>query len=299
MIGFICPKPETPSGGVWFIHRIVKLLNDAGVPARVIQTEPFVVWWDANPIPDEYISTLRDAAPCTTIVVPEVAWPLMNFENSRKICFVQNRMWLPQELETYRGRLEVIVPSRYLANYMVREWGAKVLGKITPFLDEDVWRPTPKTKDRVLVVARRNPYHEAVAYALSEQGYLVDYVTTPQSQRDLAEHLCYAEYYVHLTHPEGFPMACLEAMRMGTLVVGTTGGGGNEFMFHDETAWVVQDPDNGHYGNPQEFVHRVVEGMAVLRADHEKRSRVWQSAYNWSLRYNAERTTHELLKVFA
>jgi len=298
---WICPRPETPSGGAWFIHRLARMLNDLGHKSYVFQAEIGNVWWDANPIEPQHIKTgAIVAGQGDTVIIPEYLWPQaprVHVDGARRILFVQNYIWLSQE--AFRNDpAETLVCSRFLANHMQRVFKTNVTGKLTPFLDEGVWGPTPKKKDRTLLMARRNPYHAAMKQALEAAGFPVEYVTEPLSQKQLAAKLADCEFYIHLTHPEGFPMACLEAMRMGTIVVGTTGGGGNEFMFNRETAMVVQDPDNGRYGSAEEFVNRIMEQMQALRADDALRSRLWNQAHNWSLRYKAEATMEELKAVF-
>lgn len=300
MIYVLAPKPDSPSGGCWFLHRIVKLLNDAGMEARVLQKEPHEIWWDAHPIPASMIGRIGESLKVgSTVIVPEVMWPPPPaFNDMRQIVFVQNRIWLPQGLDFAKSNAEILVVSRYLANHMKRVHKANVIGLVRPYLDDDVWHPTPKKANRVMVVARRNPYHERMKDMLSAAGFDVMYITGQLKQTEIAEVLAGCEFYVHLTHPEGWPMACLEAMRMGTIVVGTTGGGGLEFLFHRETAMVVADPEAGHYST-DDFLNGIMEQMNILRADAGMRSKIWQQASSWSQRYTAENTTKELLEIFS
>ena len=293
---WMCPKPETPSGGVAFIHQLAALADKPGRPSIVFQMQPFSCWWMAKPIDERLIhSGSLEFRPDDIIICPEVLWGQAKALSPKKICFVQNHIWI----EKLEAGTPVLVPSRYLANYVKRVWNCNVIGKVTPFLDEGVW-PTVRQqeRDRVLLMARRNDYHPAMKSALEAAGFTVDYVTEPLTQRQLAEHLSHAEFYVHLTHPEGFPLACLEAMRSGTIVVGTTGGGGVELMHAGETAVVVQAPSSVTYTEPAEFISRIMEQMQILRADANLRSRLWQQAYQWSLRYTAEATMKELEAIF-
>ncbi len=132
---------------------------------------------------------------------------------------------------------------------------------------------------------------------LIADGFTVDYVTEPLSQRELAAHFADCEFYVHLVRPEGLPMIALEAMLSGTIVVGTTGGGGNEFMFDGQTAMVVSDPEAGHYSE-EEFLVGILGKLRELRDHPELRSRIWNRAHEWSKRYNAQVTIDQLKKVF-
>jgi len=305
-----CPKPDAPSGGVWFIHRLAQMLSNAGIASRVCRWhENFDVWWDAHPIDEMRIPLVvwpeKNGQPGRegdTVVIPEVMWDIVPPQPGlRRILFLQNYIWLGQEV---RDRIraekpEILVPSRYLFNWCTRELGVRPLPIIPPFLDDDVWRPTPKTANLVVLYARRNPtMAEELREAIQVAGFPVELIFGEYSQRDLTSWLDRAEFYVHHVEPEGFPMAALEAMRSGVIPVGTTGGGGNEFMFNDETALVCAGPMIGRYSDPQIFVDKVVGLLQRLRADSDLRSRLWTQGYNWSLRYNAAATIEQLLKVF-
>ena len=297
-VSFLCPKPDSPSGGVFFIHKIVQTLNEIGIDAKVVQTTPFDCWWDANPISADYITTTENAPrDVDVLVVPEVMHGYKDtFGAKRVMTFVQNTMWMDKSLK-WDG-VELLVCSAYLRNHMERNYQqAKVVGKLTPFLEEGVWKPTPKTANKVMVSSRRNNYFKDVRKLLEEAGYEVLFLDGSLNQRELAFAMSSCEYYVHLVHPEGFPMAFLEAMRMGTLVVGTTGRGGIEFMHNKETAMVVPDPIAGHYDR-SEFAPRIMESINYLRNDANERDRIWRRAYDWSLRYNKDSLIKELKEVF-
>ncbi len=295
---FICPKPALPSGGVWYLHRLAGLMNEIGIESKVWTPQSFDVWWDAHPVDPSIV--MKSIAPGRgdIVVVPEVNWPASDMNGAKNILFVQNYVWLDKYVfDSNPG--DTLVCSRFLANHMQRVFNARVIGKITPFLDDDVWFPGPKIANRVLIVARRRPeLADILRQCLEAANFTVDYVTEPLSQRDMSDHFKDAEFYVHLVYPEGFPMICLEAMRSGTIVVGTTGGGGNEFMHHGETAVCVQDPESGGYFNGSEFINRIVDQLVILRSDSDKRSRIWTQAHSWSLRYTAEETKKELKAVF-
>ena len=303
MIYFQVPKPDAPSGGVWFLYKCVDLLNRAGKPARALQREnEYIAWWDACPIDKSLIVTEARLHDSDVLVVPEGNWPPVQ-TSGRHIMFVQNYIWLPKGIDLAREKPETIVCSQFLKNHMRRVYGIEA-PIITPYLEEKVWAPTPKQKNRTLVMARRTEYAPMVRDALELEGFPVEYVDASLTQRQLAEKLADCEFYMHLVSPEGWPMACVEAQRMGTIVCGTTGGGGLEFMFNRETAMVVQSPEEGRY-SPQQFIDNLMSAMWELRgrpggeeAAADLRSRMWQAAYNWSLQYNAEATTKQLLKVF-
>jgi hypothetical protein len=295
---FIAPKSADPSGGIWFIHRLAGMLPDASVS----QEEPFEVFWDAHPEKQGHRLDMNKCPAPTgadTTIIPEVRWGNYQGLPGRKILFVQNRMWLDKRLDL--ADVEAWACSRYLCNYLKRVHGISSK-KVTPFVDHDVWHTVPKRDRQVLVMARRNPYYEDMLERLRQADWPFVAVHHPVSQRELAGHLAQSDYYVHLTHPEGFPELCLEAMRSRTVVVGTTGGGGCELMFHMQTAYVVQDPQSGHYGkgeagNGVEFIDRILAALNFLQGDLARKEKIRAQGYHWSLGYTEERTRKELLEA--
>ena len=296
-IYWVCPKPRAPSGGVWFIHHLAQMLNLAGMESYVVQTEPFHVWWDANPVDPKIIRGVQDPLESDGIVVvPDILWPPATKYPGKLMVFLQNYVWLR---DSHTPLENVLVCSRFLANWLERERDLKPVGKLTPYLSDGVWENEGGHSDRrVLVIARRNDFHSELAVRLAEDGLEVVYVREAVSQVELARLLARCGFYVHLNSPEGFPMACLEAMRAGTTVVGTTGGGGNEFMFHRETAMVVQDPGVVGDGDRRRFIDEIIDSVKTLRSSPSLTSRIRSQALEWSLRYTPGNTLRELEDVF-
>lgn len=284
------------------MFKMAELLKKSGHDAIIQMIDEFDPYWFAYPPDPELFTTGPLVAGSDDIVViPETLWPqapqVYMLPGARRVMFLQNYIWLNQA--TYlQDPGDTIVCSRFLWNYARRELKANVIGKFTPFLEERVWEAKGKVVNTVLVMGRRNDYHQDLVARLSSMGFVIDYVTEPITQRQLAEKLAVCEYYVHLVHPEGFPMICLEAMRSKAIVVGTTGGGGNEFMHHRETAWCVQDPEFGRYDGKEEFIGRICEALEGIRMDHDTYFRLIENAYEWSLRYNAEAGIDELEEIF-
>jgi len=296
VITFVCPKPDTPSGGVWFIHKIVQLMRKIGIEAVVAQTTKFDVWWANETFDDDMIVEYDKATKSDVWVYPEVLWSLSSGRDGRKIMFVQNAVWGPTEKKDYEG-VEVLVCSRHMWNKVKRLYQANVIGKITPYVDPELFPTTAKTKDAVLLIKRRTDMYDQIRDAVVSAGFRPIEITQPVTQKQIAAMLAWSEFYVHYVYPEGWPMACAEAIMSGVIVVGTPGGGGNEFMFNRETAMVVQDPDHGV--SKDEFVARLVEALVVLRNDADLRSKMWQQARSFvSQTYTEENTIKEIRQVF-
>lgn len=308
MIAWVCPKPETASGGVAFIHRLARLCQQNGMPSEVWQLEPFDVWWDAEGPFDDVKSYVRETGEPATIVLPEVSLPNFDVQQAREagdrvVVFIQNHVWANKDPKAYEA-VDIVTCSRFLDNWVRRTLDNKPVGMLSPYASAP-WRTSPKTKDKTLVIARRNTeLAKLMKVALEEKDFPVEFLEEDIRQTALAELLDSCEYYVHLSYPEGIPWAAAEAMLSGTIVCGTTGGGGNEFLFGNETAMVVQDPQNGQYDQTEdkgnaEFVRRIMEQMIAISGDADKRSRMWQNGRNWILgRYTRERTASQLKAIF-
>lgn len=291
-VAWICPKPSSPSGGVYFIHRLAKLTEELGHYSYIRQTEPFLVNWDANPQYQGRVSSGDEVEHADWTIVPEVLWdkPFINREHS--ICFMQNYIWLNKEyFHDHPGPM--ITCSRFMSNYAKDVLGVTPLGELTPFLDEDVWK-SDAPSERVLIMARRSGIAFRLRDVLEKDGFPVTVIDYDISQRELAKWLSMSGFYIHLPSPEGFPMAALEAMRSGTSVIGTTGGGGNEFMFHKQTAYVVQDPELSLDKSQDNYVERLRQGANWTRSNALGRIKMVANAYEWSLRYPAEATKKQL-----
>lgn len=301
-IAWVCPKPGAPSGGVWFIHRLAGLAETLGHESWIAQTEPFDVWWDAHPYRRGVVRLTQSGIPDDAVaIIPEGLWHTHRvpaLDKFKAVCFMQNHIWLNKEFfRQYPGPL--VTCSRFMSNYARDVLGVKPIGKLTPYLDDDVWRADVPDKKSVLIMGRRSSVGARLRDELLADGYQVTYIDQPLTQRDLAVRLRQHQYYTHLPYPEGFPMAALEAMRSCVAVVGTTGGGGNEFMFHKQTAYVTPDPDAGLYNDDGEYVRRIHAGLNWLEDNPGERAQMVTRAYGWSMHYNVLATRHELSELIA
>lgn len=302
MVNWLCPKPEAPSGGVMFIHRFAYLLSQLGIESKVIQQKPFEVWWDATPVPKE-IYAGRDIqgalAGDNMTIIPEPMWHNEFRQWPNPIMLCQNWIWLDKRLPL--GDAKIIVCSRHLANYIQRNYnGGRVIGIIHPYVADGVFvrEDEHRVANRVLIINRRNDLGVKLRAILEELKFEVVMSTGNVSQTTLASNLARSDYYAHLISPEGWPQICVEAMRSGAVVVGTTGGSGNEFMFHTETAMVAQDSVYGYNVTDDIMLNQIAEHLFKLREEMAKKESIRNKAYEWSARYNCELTLAELGKVF-
>jgi hypothetical protein len=296
---WLCPKPAAPSGGVQFINRLSALMFKMGFESYVVKENPFEVWWDEQmPVVPELDYVPMDKP--GTVIIPEVLWndQKNNFPGHSTICFMQNWQWMDKRLD-WSG-VDTITCSRYLSNYAKREFHMNVLGIIRPYLEETpfVFNDHKLAENSVMLMERRNGLASKLYEKFSALGFATGYIAQDMSRTDLAGLLNKYQFYVHPVTPEGFPLICLEAMRSGALVVGTSGGGGNEFMFDGENCIVTQDPIHG-FISEDEFVQQMVDGVCKLQDNPDKRKDMAKKAYDWSLRYTEQATMDDLKKAFS
>lgn len=276
-----------------YIHRWAAIASQIGIDSAVFQTTPFSVWWDGDYLTPHMIESIGQG---DTVIIPETMWDEYAPKFDNKIMLLQNWLWMSKH--EYPG-VSTIVCSRYLANYVMREHPEMVLrGIVRPYLSEGLFSgPEGNERDtsRVLVMSRRSNLGPKIKEQLERHEFSVEYIDHAISQYILSLAFKQCEYYVHTVSPEGWPQICLEAMRSKTLVVGTSGGGGNEFMFDGENCVVTQDTTHANITD-DEFISQVIEGIVALRSNPNKEE-MRDKAYQWSLRYTLDATAEELKRV--
>jgi hypothetical protein len=300
MINWLCPKPDGPSGGVTFIHHFAHILDCNGHRSQVIQQSPFDLWWDAEPVPGYIIagSANRDIKENITII-PEVWWHEYSPYWPNPIMLCQNWLWLDKRVPLVPGT-KIITVSRHLSNYLQREYeNANVIGIVHPYVPK-VFRVDLEQKRNTNLVYIQNRRTDLVSEAvrLLNKFNFDTFIGSDTTQVALSKCFNQAEYFLHLVTPEGWPQICAEAMSCGSVVVGTTGGSGNEFMFHKETAMVLQDPVYGFQVTNKDMLYQALSHLNFLRDNPKIKGEIESKAEKWVAQYNVDHTTEELLKVF-
>jgi hypothetical protein len=70
-------------------------------------------------------------------------------------------------------------------------------------------------------------------------------------------------------------------------------------MFHRETAMVAQDSVYGYNITDSETIYQIVSYLNDLSRDDQLRLKLMKNAMEWTRQYNPDRTTAELVRVFA
>jgi hypothetical protein len=109
------------------------------------------------------------------------------------------------------------------------------------FRDAPPWAERP---DRSIIVSPKLPhiYLDHLRQCLSERGIAVDFTFLPPEkipQTDMARLIGAHRFFLSLSPAEGFGLMPLEAMAMGTVVMGFDGFGGRDYMRPGENCAVV------------------------------------------------------------
>jgi glycosyltransferase involved in cell wall biosynthesis len=286
MIKWVCPVPAHPSGGVMFIHRWAELLNTLGVESKVFQLSPFSVWWDSHEYPPSLFS--KSITRDDTLVVPECLWGSIGGPND--ILLLQNYIWLTGEI---LPNTSVMVCSFFLQKYVWDKFGVRAM-VVRPYLSGLPFVPG-KVPDpnKVLIVNRKSDLNRRVAYLADLAGFTVDLIDKDLTQADLSQRMQSACYYVHVNTPEGWNQSALEAMACGCIVVGTHGGGGEEYMRSYSNCILSDDPEFCGI-SPDAFIDNIISGLEEARSLSSLRYRLMNGGLKTVEQYTETITLREM-----
>lgn len=246
---YLCPELEAPSGGVDQIHQHVALLCEAGFPATVVHfTEGFRWPFAPENVPVEALGSLRLIRE-DHLVLPE-GWLLPELLELPldKHVFFQGLLPLYCEMNP-PDFLPAIEPDNVLCcSRMLRSILAKFMG-LRPTLvpnavDGKLFRPGKKRK-AVAYMPRKEERFVYSVKGLFQAAYPqhrdVEWIPVENLDKaGVARTLGECSVYLSTSFFEGFGMPPLEAMACGTIVVGTHGYGGKEYVTEENGFWCAQ-----------------------------------------------------------
>jgi len=197
------------------------------------------------------------------IVCPEyVFYQGLKFTGCTKILLNQSQSWRYiddrlKEKDSGRNYIElgydyVLNCSEYLREMLKIKMNLDSY-VITNGIDQVKFFPAPekRIKNRVLALSRKHP-DDIKKIKARLKGYNFNFYTVDDlTENELIEEYQKADIFISTGYPEGFSLPPLEAMSCGCVVVGYTGGGGDEYMVENTTALVAQD------GNVDEVVSKL------------------------------------------
>lgn len=263
---YLCQWTGT-SGGIQVLYEHVRLLRRLGTNALLGAHGPFrrCEWFDNDPALTPAIDDcLAGLQGNDVLVVPEICIgaPELSGLRGRRVAFVQNPSLLRTDLTGFECAM---VPAHTLVPWLRAATAFDGPIAVVPgFLDSELVRSPRRFTDgrvRVLLIDRPDKHRGEPSAARERLRQRTDievtYVASPMPRQQFVELFRAHDVYLHLSHPEGFPISVLEAFGAGCLVVGFAGIGGLEFMQHDRNCFVAPDGDvAGAIATLTEALHR-------------------------------------------
>lgn len=247
--------PFEPIGGVRTAFDYVMQLNAmAGKSiAKILADSQYLKHW----LPKRYqgvkiLPTSTKLYPTDILILPEViAFDAKHYAHvQEKILLVLNWKYLSQKLtgKTLQslGYSKILTNSAFSQTEMKKMFGFFSVHHIPHFIDKSIVKVLPfnkRAQHSVLILNRKNTHHIPVILQFLEgirhTATLVNNIHPDQMQQLFNTH----QYFINLGYPEGFCRPAAEAMTMGCIVVGFTGGGGSDFMVNEHNCFIAKDGD--------------------------------------------------------
>ncbi|WP_284723049.1 glycosyltransferase family 4 protein [Methylophaga thalassica] len=243
-----------PVGGVKVIYQHCLMLNKAGYKAYPVLMGKYhgnFFGFDVETL--SYDEALAHMGEDDIVVATEFSpYQAFLFPAQTKVLFLQNlvglRRWLKSDdkKKSYLdlGYDEVMTCSQFCSNFVEKDMEISVT-TMTNGIDLNVFLPKPelRVEHRILAMSRKNPHDLAlIKRGMAEHGVDIR-VVDGLTQDELIKEYQAADIFIATGYPEGFSLPPIEAMACGAVVVGFTGGAGEEFMIHQQTALVADDGD--------------------------------------------------------
>jgi hypothetical protein len=240
----IC-SDNTPIGGVKQIYRQVDVLRKNGYDAAVIHgKENFRCSWFEN---DTVVVGMNDEVESGDyVVLPEVlpsVPKIKGIENSNIVVYAQNPFNVPTGFggvskfrEFYRDRVQgVMCVSQHSVERLSSLLPENKIYRILHSLDRPPFglSECPKEKRIAYMPRRTKGSIEAVLTIVRQTGLLEGWridAIDGKSEAEVAAIMQKSMIFISGSFREGFGLPPAEAMACGCVVVGWTGGGGQEFM---------------------------------------------------------------------
>lgn len=252
-----CFPIHKPVGGIKVMYQHCLILRELGYNAYPLLLGDYVGDFFGFNIQTKHIREVGYDLDYDDVVVSMDLDPYQGlmFNNSKKLLFMQNgalhvteRL---KELDACKSYLDigydyVITCGQYCSNKVWKEMGIPSFA-ITNGIDVEKFKPKPdiRVPYRVLAMSRKNPSDlDAIVKIMHENQIAFDLrVVDGLTEDELIKEYQKSDIFLATGYPEGFSLPPLEAMSCGCVVVGFSGGGGNEFMLDNKTALVATDGD--------------------------------------------------------
>ncbi|WP_035691813.1 glycosyltransferase [Azospirillum halopraeferens] len=247
---YVTDNPEKPTGGTIIAREHVRILVRNGFDAALlVRRDMQPDYYDAGvPVIAMGESFTPDAA--DILVIPE-PWndvlTAMADKPGRKVVFCQNHHYVYYGLGaggSYdRFNVSTVFScGQVIAGYLRTTLGLARVPVVHNGIDTDLFRPERNKRRQIAVMPRKMPVEANFIRETFRRRHpryaRLPWVTIDGvPRREVARILAETPVFLALGRLEGFGLPPLEAMASLSLVVGFTGGGGDEFATADNGFW--------------------------------------------------------------
>ncbi len=244
-----------PIGGVGALMEYIYSINQiAGISAgAVLSDSPYIKDWVESSFNNiDIYPTNHEVGEKDVIIIPEVCPDVAkNYPKAKKYLSVLNWKYYEDSLgrndPAQLGYQHIVTNSLYGHTYLKHKNVTLPITIVSPIINQDLYSITKPFNDRshnsIVILNRKNTHHiQPILNYLKDKAHQVTIVNNinPDSLANIFNN---NQIFISLGYPEGFGRPAAEAMACGCIVVGFTGGGGNDFLFHKKNSFLSPDGD--------------------------------------------------------
>jgi len=290
-------RQHKPVGGIKVMYQHCMMLQELGYEAYPLIMGKYEGNFFGYDIELKYINDIGYNLSSKDVVVsPEFTLYLgLEFNHCIKVIFNQSQSWRYYKAklgkaDAGKNYLElgydyVINCSDHLCEMLKLKMNLDSVA-ITNGIDQSKFFPLPEKRieGRVLVLSRKHPEHIQQVISASNQLNFDFHVVDGLTEDELIKEYQQADVFLATGYPEGLPLPQLEAMNCGCVVIGFSGGGGNEYMIDEVTALVSADGD----------CVDVVKRLQILEGNERFKELIRRNGYEKASEYTLANTKRML-----
>ena len=295
-------RQHKPVGGIKVMYQHCLMLQELGYKAYPLIMGDYVGNFFGYDIELKHINDIGYELSSEDVVVSPEFLPYLGlrFKNCIKVLFNQSQSW-----RYYEGKLDkadvgknylelgydhVINCSDHLRKMLKVKMNLDSVA-ITNGIDQSKFFPIPekRIRGRVLALSRKHPEHIQRIISASSKLNFDFYVVDGLSEDELINEYQQADIFLATGYPEGLPLPQLEAMSCGCVVIGFSGGGGDEYMINNVTSLVSEDGDCAD----------VIKRLRVLEKNESLKEIIRQNGYEKAFEYTMANTEKMLSDFYS
>ncbi|MDF1688929.1 MAG: glycosyltransferase family 4 protein [Cycloclasticus sp.] len=295
-------RQHKPVGGIKVMYQHCLMLQELGYKAHPLIMGDYIGNFFGYDIELKYISDVGYELSSKDVIVSPEFLPYLGlkFTNCIKVLFNQSQSW-----RYYKDKLDkadvgknylelgydyVINCSDHLCKMLKEKMNVDSVA-ITNGIDKNKFFPRPekRVQGRVLVLSRKHPEHIQRIISASSQLNFDFHVVDGLTEDELINEYQQADIFLATGYPEGLPLPQLEAMNCGCVVIGFSGGGGDEYMINNVTSLVSADGDFAD----------VVKQLRLLEKNKSHKEEIRRKGYQKASEYTLVNTKRMLSNFYS